>query len=640
MIPVVFKVFAKGLSFIGIKLTARTYKKHGTEYLGLKAEPGKAGISGLIDKVKQMAIEGFNKAVGGFKKVIDIITNFVKLVKERGPLAILDVFNQLKNMGRNTEEEMMLLGYTGGGVPQLTNSASSNEDTHDEKPDFEALRKERDEEYARTRDEYFNKQSDFWDQQTSKLASDFNTNLDQTVAGFKSVGKWMHPVANSYRLCVEAAVEAMEFEPALHHDPANPDVAPNVFLQLKGGNKNKAAYAACADLLRDENAANDNPDLILDEDDKHSRRTWALMNRAKKKLAKHQQQNVDLLIQDKMQAGYGNPVKAIAGGAERAGKGVERGTKSAERGVKAAARKVERTGKEVGHKAERTGKEVANKAERAAKETGQKIKEKAIKVKQAAERAGKAIERKAKEAANWAKNLKNKFLNKLKEAANAAKAAVRKVADKVKEKAEEVWNAVKSGFLSVINEITNTVKSAIEKLKCFFNWLKENLPYLKSAEVSDIYIGCLVNPGGCDMGKMRFPSIALHLNKIGWIRTPEGFGGSAQEMLNWIKDQVIPKLKKYLDNYVEWKEAFKLKIPTGIDTGCKCFDLSYPNGLRFKSVRKLGITVRIPDARNPFNYGKKTCFIRPCGIPTGVSTKVLTFYYPKPKLSAFKGIAC
>lgn len=286
------------------------------------------------------------------------------------------------------------------------------------------------------------------------------------------------------------------------------------------------------------------------------------------------------------------------------------------------AKSVERGGKEVGSKAERGTKELANKAERGLKEVATK-----------AEHASKVVERGLKAAWNWAKEQAAKFANMMVKAVNAAKNAIQKAANAVKKAAEKVWSAVKDGFWSTIEGIKNVAKSAVDGIQKFFDCLQKHLPMFQSVAIGNIYVGCMTNPKKCSSSKIKVPQFSLCLSKIGCLKTPTKF--TAEALLDWLKNNVIGLFKKWLDNYVEWKKAFDIKIPTGISTKCQCFDLTFPNGLRMTRKTYLGVSVSVPDVSNPFTYAKTNCWIRPCGIPSGISTKQLTFHYPKIKPEAF-----
>lgn len=119
------------------------------------------------------------------------------------------------------------------------------------------------------------------------------------------------------------------------------------------------------------------------------------------------------------------------------------------------------------------------------------------------------------------------------------------------------------------------------------------------------------------------------MSKLGTFKTPS----DPVQLLTKFAGQVFSRLKRYIDRYVEWKSIGpSFKIPTGISTGPKCFDLAYPTGInttRRRDFKKFGLTLTVPTGSFKMSY--KKCFIRPHGIPTGVSSKTIQFYYPKLK---------
>ena len=71
-----------------------------------------------------------------------------------------------------------------------------------------------------------------------------------------------------------------------------------------------------------------------------------------------------------------------------------------------------------------------------------------------------------------------------------------------------------------------------------------------------------------------------------------------------------------------------MPVPTGIEVGPKCFDLTYPSGLNMVEYSFLGVTVNVPDFSNPFEYSELPCFLRLSHFPTGLKVYSLQLKYP------------
>ena len=182
----------------------------------------------------------------------------------------------------------------------------------------------------------------------------------------------------------------------------------------------------------------------------------------------------------------------------------------------------------------------------------------------------------------------------------------------------------------------------------FIDCMLRELPQFQSVHIRNIYVACLTDPKGCSLNKIKLPEIELTLTKLGTFRTPS----DPSKVMNFFKDQVFVALKRFVDQFVEWKVIGSgeeelvqspsgtypphahqqgFKVPTGIRTGCYCFNLRYPSGINMRTVSKWGVSVSIPNVHSPFRYSTTHCQIRLCHIPNGIHTTTITFYYPKPK---------
>jgi len=635
------------------------------QFVGLKMKPRIEGQqmhiaivsdTAFIKKLVSFVKDGVTKALGVFTKFIDIIQEFAR----RGAAAMLSMFNKLNSLkrpseelmlGQSLDENMESLEVIPDTPPRITHiSESANKGAHTKLEseadvsgvDFEALFAERESAFLQSQEEELLRQEAFLEEREKELTDEFQLMINNVAGKAVSAHEWRTKF-KPYMACVSESVNAMTVS-AEHNAETegtgtwDDGTNPTVMVQIKAGGRSSPHHNACAVIL-----GSDSVTLPPSKAEQLLAKEASLKNKVATIQANMTKpENLLELDDEYMDTEYSrvNSMELLSMSARsRVAAGccfycAECAAKAVERGAKETGNKAESATKEVGNKAESAAKEVSNKAESAAKEVSNKAEKAAKEVSNKAEKAAKEVKNKAAAAANWAANELRKFKNMMADATNKAKQALRSAANAVKRAAEKVWKAVKKGFMDVIEGVKKGASNAINMVVKLFNCIKKHMPYYQKAELGNIYVGCMLDPAKCNTRDIKFPYFKVCLNKIGCLQTPQTPTPAA--LLRWLKNNVFSSLKKWISNYVKWVPALSIKIPNGISTKRQSFNLRYPNGLRMKTTTYAGIRVSIPDTNNPFTYGTINNFISINGIPMGVKTKKLTFYYPKLKTGSFK----
>jgi hypothetical protein len=156
------------------------------------------------------------------------------------------------------------------------------------------------------------------------------------------------------------------------------------------------------------------------------------------------------------------------------------------------------------------------------------------------------------------KKLKKALKTKAIEVSAGDRARLKKDADEVDATAKKVTDKIEKLLKDAKGKVEAQSARGKHALSTVANVLLQDLPKLKSIDVSPVYIECLYNPSSCNEKLINEPTVSVCFTKVGCAT---GTPTTVSTFAKWLRQKAVKLMVKWMKSALKFeKHTFKLPM--------------------------------------------------------------------------------